>query len=160
MALCSLIISRSERLTYYYSLKLQAVQYISKGCRARSLLRPATLWLISVNCVGAKSSKFQISLFLFVHHLSPMGAINELRTMFPIPRVVSRDLPISPKFRSRSPGRYAVFALKHQEAIKRVLQPLEDMFQDHDRLKGERGLEFKLQGKIIGNSSLSTSCGR
>ena len=64
------------------------------------------------------------------------------------------------EFRSRSPGRYAVFALKHQEAIKRVLQPLEDMFQDHDRLKGGRGLEFKLQGKIIGNSSLSTSCGR
>ena len=79
-----------------------------------------------------------------------MGAINELRTMFPIPRVVSRDLPISPKFLSRSPGRYAVFALKHQEAIKRVLQPLEDMFQDHDRLKSERGLEFKLQGKITG----------
>ena len=51
--------------------------------------------------------------FILFHHLPPMGSANRRATTLAIPRVVSRDLPISPRFTPTSFYRDAGSALLH-----------------------------------------------
>ena len=50
---------------------------------------------------------------MLFHHFSPMGSANQRATTLPIPRVVSRDLHISPRFTPTILYRDACTALLH-----------------------------------------------